>query len=187
MLKDNKPLPVWQRWLSSVVAQLINGVFQTLRVTGPSIPDDGSSATFTVGDSTGFSWAPGEVFAVIGGSGTDTVLLIGPDPTHYLSLESFSGGGVISTNADPCTIQATALYINDATGGPVGIGTITPTAHLHIIAGTATAETAPLKLTPGTLLTVPELGAVEFTDDGADGHLYITLNVASVLTRVQIV
>ncbi|MFZ2125362.1 MAG: hypothetical protein WA087_01185 [Candidatus Saccharimonadales bacterium] len=71
--------------------------------------------------------------------------------------------------------------------GNVGIGIDAPTAKLHIPAGTATAGTAPLKLTPGELLATPELGAVEFTDDGTNGHLYITLNVSGVLTRVQIV
>lgn len=71
--------------------------------------------------------------------------------------------------------------------GNVGIGTITPTAVLHLKAGTATASTAPLKLTSGTLLTTLELGAIEFVDDGTTGHLYITQNVAGVLTRVQIV
>jgi hypothetical protein len=31
------------------------------------------------------------------------------------------------------------------------------------------------------------LGALEFYDDGTTGHLYVTLNVAGVLTRRQIV
>ena len=51
------------------------------------------------------------------------------------------------------------------TGG-VAIGNITPSARLHITAGTATAGTAPLKLTAGTLLSAPEDGAVEY--DGAN-------------------
>lgn len=71
-------------------------------------------------------------------------------------------------------------------GGKVGIGTTTPTAKLHLPAGTATAGTAPLKLTAGALLTTPELGAVEFTDDGTNSHLYITIKVGGVLTRKEI-
>jgi len=55
--------------------------------------------------------------------------------------------------------------------GKIGIGQ-TPTAVLHLKAGTATANTAPLKLTTGTLLTTPEAGAIEF--NGTD--IYITLN-----------
>lgn len=46
--------------------------------------------------------------------------------------------------------------------GNVGIGTASPTAYLHIKAGTASANTAPLKLTAGTLNTAPEAGAIEF-------------------------
>jgi hypothetical protein len=46
-----------------------------------------------------------------------------------------------------------------------------PTAHLHIGAGTATAGTAPLKLTSGTNLTTPENGAFEY--DGS--FLYFTI------------
>lgn len=41
-------------------------------------------------------------------------------------------------------------------------GTTTPTARIHIAAGSATASTAPLKFTSGTNLTTPEAGAVEF-------------------------
>lgn len=46
--------------------------------------------------------------------------------------------------------------------GNVGIGTTSPTAVLHLKAGTATANTAPLKLTTGTLNTTPETGAMEY-------------------------
>lgn len=62
-----------------------------------------------------------------------------------------------------------------------------PTAQLHIVAGTVNAGTAPIKLTPGPLMTTPELGALEFTDDGTTGHLYFTRNVAGILTRTQII
>jgi hypothetical protein len=55
--------------------------------------------------------------------------------------------------------------------GNLGLGTDTPTAYLHIKAGTATANTAPIKLTAGTNLTTPENGTFEF--DGA--ALYFTI------------
>ncbi|MFH0776477.1 MAG: hypothetical protein V1936_02590 [Patescibacteria group bacterium] len=54
--------------------------------------------------------------------------------------------------------------------GDVGIGTTSPTAVLQIKAGTASAGTAPIKLTAGTLLGSPESGAIEF--DGS--NLYFT-------------
>lgn len=57
------------------------------------------------------------------------------------------------------------------TNGNVGIGTLTPTATLHLKAGTATAGTAPVKLTSWINLTTPEDGAFEF--DGT--NLYFTV------------
>lgn len=47
-------------------------------------------------------------------------------------------------------------------GGNVGIGTINPTARLHLPAGTATAGTAPFKFTSGINLTAAEAGAIEY-------------------------
>jgi len=46
--------------------------------------------------------------------------------------------------------------------GKLGIGTASPTAVLHLKAGTTTANTAPLKFTSGTNLTTAEAGAMEF-------------------------
>lgn len=53
----------------------------------------------------------------------------------------------------------------------VGIKTAAPTAMLHLPAGTATASTAPLKLTTGTALTTEEDGALEYHSS----HLYFTI------------
>lgn len=46
--------------------------------------------------------------------------------------------------------------------GAIGVSIASPTAALHLPAGTATASTAPLKLTAGTNLTSAEAGAVEW-------------------------
>jgi hypothetical protein len=59
--------------------------------------------------------------------------------------------------------------------GNVGIGTTSPTSVLHLKAGTATANTAPLKFTAGTSLTTPEVGALEF--DGT--NLYFSTNTTN--------
>ena len=57
--------------------------------------------------------------------------------------------------------------------GKVYIGSsMSPTARLHLAAGAASASSAPLKLTSGTVLTAPEAGAIEF--DGND--LFYTSN-----------
>jgi hypothetical protein len=55
--------------------------------------------------------------------------------------------------------------------GNVGIGLTAPSAILHLNAGSATANTAPLKFTSGINLTTPEDGAMEY--NGA--HFYATI------------
>ena len=67
-----------------------------------------------------------------------------------------------------------------STLGQVGIGVDPPTAMLHLVGGTATASTAPLKLSSGTNLTTPEAGAVEydgvvsyFSNDASTGRGYL--------------
>jgi len=69
------------------------------------------------------------------------------------------------------------------TTGLVGIGTTTPTAVLQLKAGTATANTAPLKLTAGTNLTTPEAGAVEF--DGTNLFFTTGSTRSTVLTNIN--
>lgn len=66
--------------------------------------------------------------------------------------------------------QAAEKMRIDSTGN-VGIGTATPTAKLHLPAGTTAASTAPLKFEPtsATLMSTPENGAMEF--DGTDYYL----------------
>ncbi len=53
----------------------------------------------------------------------------------------------------------------DASGN-LGVGVVSPTAALHLKAGTAAASTAPLKFTSGALMTTPEDGALEFDGTG---------------------
>lgn len=100
------------------------------------------------------------------------------------------GGMVFNEDGDDYDFRIegdtiTNLFNLDASADGVGIG-IAPTSRLHLMAGTATAGQAPLKFTAGVLNTSAELGAVEFTDNGTDGHLYITLNVGGTLTRKEI-
>jgi hypothetical protein len=83
------------------------------------------------------------------------------------------------------TPDAIAEVMRITKEGNVGIGTTAPTAYLHLKAGTATANTAPLKLTKGVLNTTAEIGAIEFVDDDTNGALYMTFNVGGVLTRKQ--
>lgn len=76
---------------------------------------------------------------------------------------------------------ANRLYIS--AGGNIGIGTTSPSARLRIAAGTASAGTAPLKLTQGTLLTTPEDGSVESDASG----LWFTIGSVRYLISLQTV
>jgi hypothetical protein len=69
------------------------------------------------------------------------------------------------------TSTTTSSELMRLTGaGRLGVG-LTPTAVLHLKAGTAAANTAPLKLTTGTALTTTEDGALEYHSS----HLYFTI------------
>lgn len=63
------------------------------------------------------------------------------------------------------------MMFDGSKGSMIIAPTGNPTARLHLPAGTASAETAPLKFVAGVNLTTPEAGAMEF--DGTD--LYITI------------
>lgn len=70
------------------------------------------------------------------------------------------------------TIYGSGMYGT----GSIRIGAATPTARLHLPAGTTSASSAPLKLTSGSLMTTAEAGAVEFLTD--KGYLTITTGAA---------
>lgn len=60
--------------------------------------------------------------------------------------------------------------------GNLSLGAVaTPTAKLHIAGGSATAGTAPLKFTSGSLLATPESGSVEFNGD----KIFLTITSSS--------
>lgn len=81
------------------------------------------------------------------------------------------------TTPDASTTRTEGMRLSRNQRLHVG-GGVDPTAKVHIAAGSATAGTAPIKLTSGTNLTTPEAGAVEF-----DGTNYF---VTSSSTRYAI-
>ncbi|MEI7511367.1 MAG: hypothetical protein WCJ84_04385, partial [Candidatus Peregrinibacteria bacterium] len=110
------------------------------------------------------------------GLGFNTIYAAGSNATQDLGLSSKSTGNLnFTTNA----LQRMIIL---GSNGNVGIGTITPTASLHLKAGTATAGTAPLKFTTGTNLTTAEAGAMEFNGT----NLFITV-ASPILERKTLV
>jgi len=116
----------------------------------------------------------------------------GPVTTQYgvFLVNGAGGGGTV--------VNSYGLYVNDINvgsslnyaiytgagkvrfGDSVGVG-LNPTAVLHLKAGTATASTAPLKFTTGTLNTVAEAGAVEFLTDS----VYYTTTTSTIRKTVD--
>jgi len=107
----------------------------------------------TTSDPTG-----GIVFANPGGVGNDIIITKG------------AGGDLVYNSGN---VNHSFRFQNVETmkvsQNKVGIG-ITPTARLHLAAGTPTAQTAPLKFVAGTNMTTQEAGAMEW--DGTS--LFIT-------------
>ena len=98
--------------------------------------------------------AYGDVSGSIGGS----YIMYGKSGTSYSYIFSTLSGDYLSILSNRS--GATGLYLSSI--GNLGLGVTVPTAKLHLIGGTATAGTAPLKFTAGTFTTTPEAGAVEF-------------------------
>ncbi|MDB5275618.1 MAG: hypothetical protein JWR61_573 [Ferruginibacter sp.] len=76
-----------------------------------------------------------------------------------------------SANLQEWRNSSSTVLAEISANGKLGINQTTPTSLLHLGAGTATANTAPLKFTTGTNLTTPEDGAVEYNGT----HFYGTI------------
>lgn len=126
-----------------------------------------SSATVQNGDELGtFSWGArrsvnAAVYASAGFraavNGTVTSDFVPVDFTIFTSPNTDGAPNYVPVKTDRLTVKP---------NGNVGIGTSSPTATLQLKAGTASANTAPLKFTSGTNLSTPEVGAVEW--DGSN-------------------
>ncbi len=115
-----------------------------------------------------FSWANlksalQSVFATLAGITGGQTMIGGAAASENLTLQSTSH----ATRGD--VLIGGFARIKEALAR-IGFGVTSPTARVHIQAGTATASTAPLKIDAGTLLTVVEAGTIERTTD----HLYVT-------------
>lgn len=106
----------------------------------------------------------GKFFNIYGDVGLKrTWFFLGKDSTMIFALYNTSGvelNGMSLSGVDTSVAIAGKKIL--LSGGKVGISAATPTALLQIGAGTATANTAPLKFTSGTVMTTPEAGALEY-------------------------
>lgn len=110
----------------------------------------------------------GDRVSVPGGGGTEVVTVtaiasntsLTVSPTFANTASGQTGTVLPNITRWRTGAQADAMILNDL--AHFGIGTVLPTALLHLGAGTAAANTAPLKLTSGTNLTTAEAGAMEY-------------------------
>lgn len=98
----------------------------------------------------------------IAAGGTFVAGSIYTDANWGMLFKAASAGGVASIAFQNSSGTELIRILN---AGNVGIGGITPTATLHIKAGSAAANSAPLKFNSGSLNTTAEVGAVEFLTD----------------------
>ncbi|MBK9718288.1 MAG: hypothetical protein IPO85_12410 [Saprospiraceae bacterium] len=102
-------------------------------------------------------------------SGQQNGIKINPTLTS-LTAATFVGLYMTHSHANSYGIMQSGTAKNVFAGKTTFGSTTSPTALLMLAAGTASANTAPLKFTSGTNLTTPEAGAVEYDAS----NLYIT-------------
>jgi hypothetical protein len=126
-------------------------------ITFTSLAGTDASA-FTLADMYHFSASQGTLGA--GSAVTNQIGFIANAMTGATNNYGFFANLAAASNRWNFYAPGTA---NNAYAGNSSFGNASvPTAKVHIAAGTATASTAPLKLTAGANLTTPETGAVEY-------------------------
>jgi len=112
---------------------------------------------------------------VVSNAGAEGIEIIPGITTNVELLQGYNrvGGTYTSFRGDFADYRfgiGTTEKVRIDSDGNVGIGTASPTALLHLAAGTATNP--PLKLTAGVKLSTPEAGSIEYYN----GKIYITNN-----------
>ena len=120
------------------------------------------SRNVAVGDNAAIGLTSGSNNTVIGPSA-------GPDLATARNNILIGFSTYTQGNRDDFLNIGNVLY-GDLAGKKFGIGLHTPTARLHLLGGSSSEGTAPLKFSDGTLTSTPEAGALEF----AGGKLYFT-------------
>lgn len=99
-------------------------------------------------------------------TGTNEIGFLANNMTNTVSTNKRGFVGELSSGTTKWNLYMSGNAQNWLAGNlGIGTGISAPTAKLHIAAGSTTASTAPIKLTSGSLMTAPEVGAIEFLTD----------------------
>jgi hypothetical protein len=141
--------------------------FGTVAVSGQSdVVADASADTLTL--------AAGSDIAITTNVSTDTVTVSSTATSRKLSEFAATSSSEL------------ASVISDETGTGALVFANTPTVTaLKVAAGTATANTQPIELTSGTLLTAAEAGSIEY--DGTAPYFSVAASARGVVPAIQLV
>lgn len=183
--------------VSSTLIFTSNAIIATLGSTSTNIGTRLDAVGFRVGQISTLHTTNTNIFAIIGNPGNNV--------TFNGDRLTVAGLGfpltINSTNSNTLKIAlqdngTTRGYFGSGSGIPLNVGDLsgniiwtiinsgnmyvgggiqTPSARLHIAAGTTSAGTAPIKLTSGSLMTAAEAGGIEFLTD----KLYATITTGA--------
>ncbi len=125
-----------------------------------------------IGTTTPSTYLPGGSGITINGSSGNVGLSIRNGSNYFLQ---YNTGTILHFFA-----SASSSNIFSITSSSVSVGGVVATARLHLPGGSATANTAPLKINSGTVMATTEAGAIE----NSGSHLYVTF--ANSGTRYQL-
>lgn len=151
----------------SPVTSGLSGALNAINVTGSTT----GNLNIGVTNSNAGSGANSRLSLNTASGAGDPFILFNVGDTGYVAGIDNSDSDTfrIGIGSNPSTMTSNSINIR---GNKVGVsGQTSPTAALHLPAGTASAETAPLKFTTGTAMTTPEDGALEYHSS----HLYFTI------------
>jgi len=163
---------------ATVIATMLNNGNVGIGTTSPAVRLEVTDVIRSSGYTFPTSGVGIDMYYVAGGGETGTGYLTSYNYTTAAPKDLLLSGLTVAFSANVLTqmklganggLSLGSSYVGTDPGagnmiisGNVGIGTKAPTAVLHLKAGTATASTAPIKLTAGTVNTTSEAGAIEF-------------------------
>jgi len=152
--------------IDASAASSVTGAFNALRSNTNATGSVGITLNNT-NNSSGTAHSKVTLSTLTGG-GDPFIGLAISEVGYVVGIDNTSDKLLIGVGIDPSTMTTTNITL---TGESMGVMQTSPTAKLHLGAGTASASGAPLKLTSGIALTTPEDGAVEYHGS----HLYFTI------------